>query len=68
VGAAVEDAGVGFRPTAASGGFGLLALRERLGQLGGTLAIDPGPGGVGSRVVASVPLTTRAGLGGGASS
>jgi signal transduction histidine kinase len=67
-GAAVEDAGVGFRPDAASDGFGLLALRERLGQLGGTLTIGRGPGGVGSRVVASVPLTARAGLGEGASS
>jgi len=59
---AIEDAGVGFGRTAGGeGGFGLLALRERLGQLGGTLAIGPGPRGVGSRVVASVPLKTQEG-------
>jgi len=68
---AVEDRGIGFGrdasgesfgrgATASRGGFGLLALRERLGQLGGTLAIGAGPGGAGSRVVASVPLGTRA--------
>lgn len=69
---AVEDDGVGFDPdagrgsfgrdaNAGRGGFGLLALRERLGQLGGTLAVGSRPGGAGSRVVASVPLTTREG-------
>ena len=67
---AVEDGGVGFGRSAGLGsfgrdasghGFGLLALRERLGQLGGTLAIGSGPSGAGSRVVASVPLTTREG-------
>jgi PAS domain S-box-containing protein len=56
---AVEDGGVGFKPDAGGGGFGLLALRERLGQLGGTLSIGPGLGGAGSRIVASVPLATR---------
>jgi PAS domain S-box-containing protein len=65
---AVEDGGVGFGRDAGRGsfgrdaggsGFGLLALRERLGQLGGTLAIGSGPSGEGSRVVASLPLTTR---------
>ena len=59
--AAVEDAGGGFAPGAGQGGFGLLALRERLGELGGTLTIGSGPRGAGSRVVASVPLTTREG-------
>jgi PAS domain S-box-containing protein len=69
---AVEDGGVGFdrgvsrgsfgrNVDAGRGGFGLLALRERLGQLGGTLDVGSGPGGAGSRVVASVPLTTREG-------
>ena len=61
--AAVEDSGVGFAPDADAGGFGLLALRERLGQLGGTLSIGSGPGATGSRVVASLPLTARAGAG-----
>jgi PAS domain S-box-containing protein len=67
---AVEDGGVGFGRDASRGsfdrdaggrGFGLLALRERLGQLGGTLAIGSGPSGAGSRVVASVPLTAHGG-------
>jgi PAS domain S-box-containing protein len=58
--AAVEDSGVGFRPDAKGGGFGLLALRERLEQLGGALVIGSGPGGAGSRVVASVPIAPRA--------
>ncbi|HEU4430458.1 MAG TPA: ATP-binding protein [Myxococcota bacterium] len=68
----VEDRGVGFARDAdadhgsfgrvLSGrreGFGLLAVRERLGQLGGTLTIGPGPNGAGSRVVASAPLACR---------
>jgi PAS domain S-box-containing protein len=61
---AVEDGGVGFGrdPDASGGGFGLLALRERLGQLGGTLSIESGRGGVGSRIVASLPVTTRTGV------
>ena len=67
---AVEDGGVGFggdsdprrfASAVSRGGFGLLALRERLEQLGGTLVIESGPGGVGSRVVASAPLTAREG-------
>lgn len=66
----VEDSGVGFRPDATEGtfgrgvgrgGFGLLALRERLVQLGGTLAIGPGPDGVGSRIVVGVPCTPSEG-------
>ena len=64
---AVEDGGVGLPPRAKRYGFGLLALRERVEQLGGSLAIGPGPGGVGSRVIASVPVTTRAGRGEGES-
>lgn len=52
---AVADAGVGFGRDVAVGGFGLLALRERLGQLGGTLAVEAGPSGAGSRVIASLP-------------
>ena len=51
----VEDAGVGFSPEASRQGFGLLALRERLGQLGGTLDIGSVMG-AGTRVIASVPL------------
>lgn len=67
---AVEDRGVGFRRDARHdsfsrganrSGFGLLALRERLLRLGGTLAIGPGPDGVGSRVVVSVPCAVSEG-------
>lgn len=63
---AVEDAGVGFSSDLhrgsfgradGQGGFGLLALRERLGQLGGTLDAGSSLDGVGSRVVVSLPLT-----------
>jgi PAS domain S-box-containing protein len=55
---AVEDSGVGFDPEAVRGGFGLLALRDRVGQLGGLLEIASAPGS-GTRVVVSVPCTLR---------
>lgn len=64
--ASVEDGGAGFdsdvsrssfgRPDG-RGGFGLLALRERLTQLGGTLEVGSRLDGSGSRVVVSMPLT-----------
>ena len=50
----VEDGGVGFDPAAAGGGFGLLALRERVAGLGGRVEIDSAAGR-GTRVVVSVP-------------
>ena len=52
---AVEDEGVGFRPDSSPQGFGLLAFRERLSQLGGSLDFASVPGG-GTKVVASAPL------------
>jgi PAS domain S-box-containing protein len=52
---AVEDGGIGFNPEAPQHGFGLLALRERFGQLGGSLSIASIAGG-GATVVASLPL------------
>jgi PAS domain S-box-containing protein len=69
---AVEDRGVGLdgetgrpsfgrAPDGGWGGFGLLALRERLGQLGGTLEVGPGSDGAGNCVVASLPFGTRGG-------
>ena len=58
---AVEDAGAGFRPEASRLSFGLLALRERLGQLGGSLDIVSVPGN-GTRVVASAPVAPRGGV------
>jgi PAS domain S-box-containing protein len=66
---AIDDAGTGFDgdPCRAAvgrdlgrAGFGLLALQERLAQLGGTLEFGLGPQGTGSRVVASVPGTNDA--------
>ena len=63
----VEDDGAGFRrpadafgedgpPDAAGpGGFGLVSLRQRLGPLGGRLAIEALPG-KGTRVVIHLPL------------
>ena len=58
----VEDDGVGFdnaaleiRPPAGAG-FGLFSIRERLGCLGGQIAIDSQPGR-GTRITLSVPLS-----------
>lgn len=57
----VEDDGVGFEPDedlAGPGersGLGLLGARERLEQVGGSLAIDSTPGR-GTRIVLTVPL------------
>lgn len=52
----VEDSGVGVRIGPEGHGFGLLALRERLSELGGSVEIGQAPGG-GTRAVASMPLT-----------
>jgi PAS domain S-box-containing protein len=51
---AVEDAGVGLPPRAKRYGFGLLALRERIEQLGGSLETRSTPGS-GTTVVVSLP-------------
>jgi CheY-like chemotaxis protein len=57
----VADQGAGFDPAAMSNageegkGFGLFALRERLGFMGGTLRIQSSPG-QGSRFVLSIPV------------
>jgi PAS domain S-box-containing protein len=50
----VEDAGVGMPPTAKRHGFGLLALRERVEQLGGSLETR-GSVDIGTTVVVSLP-------------
>ena len=58
----VRDDGAGFVPPAAaatngggpSGGFGLTAMRQRLAQVGGVLAIESEPG-AGTSISASVP-------------
>ena len=61
----VEDSGIGFDPEARHQGFGLLALRERVGQMGGSVEIESAVGR-GTRIVVSVPVASRdAGAGGG---
>lgn len=56
----VEDDGCGFDPATASGDgsvplrLGLLGMKERLGQFGGSLEIDSAPG-KGTTVVARIP-------------
>lgn len=56
---AVEDTGAGISSEAGRQGFGLLALRERLSQLGGSLDVASVPGR-GTKVVASVPVARAA--------
>jgi signal transduction histidine kinase len=60
----VRDDGVGFAPSrrsaSAGGGFGLVAMRQRIEALDGTLEIESGPGS-GTAISASVP-TTAAGV------
>jgi signal transduction histidine kinase len=59
----VRDDGVGFqhdpadpdRGASEAGGFGLIGMRERVEQLGGTLTIESQPG-TGTAIVASLPL------------
>ena len=40
----IRDTGIGFNPTAASEGLGLVSIRERLRMVGGTLIIQSSPG------------------------
>lgn len=59
----VSDAGAGFDPgavvtSADRGGYGLISLRERLGFLGGSLAVHSVHGD-GTSVVVTVPLAPR---------
>jgi signal transduction histidine kinase len=54
----VSDDGTGFDPAAATAGFGLLGMRERVELLGGTLAIESAPGS-GTTVRVSVPAQRR---------
>lgn len=55
----VFDDGAGFDPAATTpgteGGYGLSAARERLGQVGGRLAVESTPG-AGSTLTATVPV------------
>jgi signal transduction histidine kinase len=54
VGLTVADDGDGFDPEAATFGYGLKGMRERVGQVGGTLEVTSAPG-VGTEVSAEVP-------------
>ena len=49
----VSDRGRGFDPTVASGGFGLISMRQRAHSVGGELRISSAPGG-GSEVEAAL--------------
>jgi len=52
----VEDDGVGFEPAGTrDGGLGLVGMRERVGLLGGRMAIESRPG-AGTTFVTEVPL------------
>ena len=61
----VVDDGLGFDPTAVrsspsvGGSFGLSAMRGRIAQLGGTVAVESAPGR-GTAVAVSVPVTDAA--------
>jgi PAS domain S-box-containing protein len=57
---AVEDSGVGMPPRSKHQGFGLLALRERVEQMGGSLETRSTPGS-GTTVVVSLPAANRRG-------
>lgn len=50
----VRDDGVGFDPALLDGGFGLVAMRQRITALSGTLQIEAEPGG-GTAISACVP-------------
>jgi signal transduction histidine kinase len=54
----VRDDGRGFEPSAATAGFGLTGLRERVEQLGGTVEIASGPAR-GTVVQARIPSVRR---------
>jgi signal transduction histidine kinase len=51
----VADDGVGFDPSADTGGYGLVGMRHRLAGVGGTLTVETTPG-YGTTLNAAVPL------------
>jgi signal transduction histidine kinase len=53
---AVRDDGRGFEPSAPRSGFGLTGMRERVEMLGGKLAVESSPAGLGTLVRASIPV------------
>jgi two-component system, NarL family, sensor histidine kinase UhpB len=56
----VEDDGVGFDPTAAARGLGLVGMRERITAIGGSLFIDAADGR-GTRLIADLPVLESTG-------
>jgi signal transduction histidine kinase len=55
----VRDDGRGFDPAARNGGFGLVAMRQRIEALSGTLQVESEVGG-GTGISASLPLEVSA--------
>lgn len=53
-----DGRGLGAQPAAA--GHGLLNMSDRIGALGGTVTVGPGPSGVGVAVAGQVPLDVAA--------
>ena len=52
----IEDDGQGVRPSSGdTGGLGLIGMRERLMDFGGTVALSTRPTGTGARLAATVP-------------
>jgi two-component system, NarL family, sensor histidine kinase DevS len=54
----VRDDGTGFDPAAATDGFGLVGMHERVELLGGELTIESAPGS-GTTIAASLPAVHR---------
>ena len=52
----VEDSGDGFDPEAATPGFGLVGMRERVALLGGTLEVES-RAGAGTIVRVAIPIS-----------
>ena len=55
----VADDGTGFDVGAATGGYGLVGMRQRLSRVGGTLTVESSPGSA-TILNASVPLAGSA--------
>ncbi len=56
----IRDDGAGFDPAApvrSAGGFGIPAMRERVGEVGGELVVESSPG-AGTAVAATIPVVT----------
>lgn len=59
----VTDDGAPFDPAAAGSGHGFVNMHDRLGAVGGTLEVTPGPGGTtiaGTISVGTIPVGPNA--------